>query len=122
MANVLIVDDDPAVGGSPKRILTFGGHESTLATSGQEALNHLRRGSFGLIVTDINMEGMDGIELILVVRELAPELPLIAMSGGGLIGRDFLLEDARALGVAATLAKPYSVEEVLRVVEHTLTK
>jgi CheY-like chemotaxis protein len=83
-------------------------------------MNELGEGKFDLIVTDINMPDMDGIELILAIQERAPELPIIAVSGGGVISAESLLEDAKGLGAVDIVPKPFKTRELLALIEKNL--
>jgi CheY-like chemotaxis protein len=120
MANVLVVDDDPSVRKVVERIIRSGGHEPLGASSGRDALALLESNSFDLIVTDINMPDMDGIELILAVRELGHATPTIAISGGGLVDADSLLQDAQILGAVEIVNKPFGVVEMRDVIARHL--
>ena len=76
--------------------------------------------SFDLIFTDINMPDMDGIELILAIRELGHEVPVIVISGGGLTDAQSLLDDARELGALDVVAKPFHVNQIRTLAEKHL--
>jgi len=64
------------------------------------------------VLLDMHMPDFDGIELLIALRREAPELPVIAMSGGGRSSAGTVLNSARALGSAHTLAKPFSADEL----------
>ena len=120
MANVLIVDDDPSVRTLIRKLVEREGHRGVVAETGRAALDVLPTGSFNLIVTDINMPDMDGIELILAVREMGLTVPVIAVSGGGLISAESLLEDAKALGAVEVLAKPFHLADAREIIARCL--
>jgi CheY-like chemotaxis protein len=120
VANVLVVDDDPSVRRVVERIVRSQGHEAFGASSGREALALLEFNSFDLIVTDINMPDMDGIELILAVRERGRTTPMIAISGGGLVDANSLLKDAQVLGAVEIVNKPFPVTEMRDVIARHL--
>jgi DNA-binding NtrC family response regulator len=120
VALILVVDDDDAVRHSLERILRVGGHEAMLAASGADALRVLDEHAVDVVLTDINMPEMDGIELLMLFQERAPDMPVIAISGGGLLDKGDLLEDAGALGAAATLSKPFEIDDVLAAVAEVL--
>ena len=73
-----------------------------------------------LVITDINMPDMDGIELIRALRGREPPLPVVVMSGGGTFDKRLLLDSARMLGAVVALEKPFSLDELKRVVEDSL--
>jgi DNA-binding response OmpR family regulator len=66
------------------------------------------------------MPDMDGIEVILAVRDAAAKVPIIAMSGGGLFDKTLLLDSAGALGAVVTLDKPFEPEQLNRAIEAAL--
>lgn len=120
MADILIIDDEPGVLGILRKILEGAGHSVTDAPDGEIALRHYEGKPADLVITDIFMPGMDGIELLVHIRKLFPEARVLAMSGGGLLSRDQALSDASLLGADEILQKPFSKEEVLEAVDRTL--
>ncbi len=120
MAKILVVDDDERIRALLLRMLERVGHEVALAADGDAAIAHYRQRGADLVLADILMPGKDGIEMILELRREAPELKIIAMSGGGRIGPGCYLGIAEKLGAARTLAKPFSRDEVIAAVEEVL--
>lgn len=120
MPRVLLVDDHDDVRRAMARALQRMGHEVTLAGDGHEALAAMEAGAHALLITDINMPGMDGIELIMEVNRRWPEVPIIAVSGGGLMPKELLLDNAALLGAVTTLPKPVAVEDLKAVVDRVL--
>ena len=78
---ILVVDDDPSVRKSLGMLLTWAGYEVVTADSGASAVAHLSGTVPDLIVTDLNMPNMSGIELIAHARSRYPAVPVVAMSG-----------------------------------------
>jgi YesN/AraC family two-component response regulator len=78
-----------------------------MAADGKGAMTVLAETSVDLVVTDINMPDMDGIEIIMALQEAASSVSVIAMSGGGLFDKEMLLDSAGALGAVVTLEKPF---------------
>jgi CheY-like chemotaxis protein len=87
---------------------------------GREALTALQEAETHLIITDINMPGTDGIELMTAVRKEHGAVPVIAVSGGGVMPGGLLLGSARQLGAFATLAKPFELAELATLVAAAL--
>lgn len=79
---VLIVDDDAAVRTMLTTLLQESGYEVILAANGLEALALLKSGLPAVLLSDLNMPEMSGFELLSIVRQQFPKLPLVAMSGG----------------------------------------
>ena len=111
---ILIVEDDPDINALLAKIMARAGHEPTRAYSGTEALLHLERGSFDLMLLDLMLPGASGGELIAHLRgERGLDLPVIVVSAkAGLADK----VDALALGADDYVAKPFLPQElVLRI-------
>ena len=120
MADILIIDDEPGVLGVLRKILEAAGHTVTDAPDGRVALAHYEGKPADLVITDIFMPGMDGIEFLVHIRKTFPEARVLAMSGGGLLSRDQALSDAALLGADQILQKPFTQNDVLEAVTRTL--
>lgn len=120
MAEILIIDDEPGVLKILRKILEGAGHSVTEAPDGAVALQHFEGTATDLVITDIFMPGMDGIEFLVNVRTNFPDARVLAMSGGGILSRDQALKDAVLLGADQILQKPFSKEEVLNAVDRML--
>jgi CheY-like chemotaxis protein len=121
MSDILIVDDDGDVRRTLRRILELDGHVVVSCADGHEALSALSARRPDLIITDMYMPEMDGIEFLTRLREQDAELPVLAVSGGAAASADFVLEDASQLGANAVLAKPYDIEDMRAMVRDLLT-
>jgi len=80
---ILVVDDDPASCELMEAVLSRLGHSATSATSGPQALELLEEGEFDVVLTDVAMAEMDGIELCRRVAEARPGLPVVVVTGQG---------------------------------------
>ena len=120
MPRILIVDDEAGLADALRRALERSGHEVRVAASGLEGARRYREQAADLAIVDIHMPEMDGLELLVQFRTIAPAMPVIVMSGGIQTGGLDLLGDARLLGAFATLAKPFSIDELLGVVSRAL--
>lgn len=110
---VLLIDDDAAMRSMLVRAVTRAGYVVHEAADGREGLKILANHPVALVVTDIIMPDMEGVELILRMRKTHPNLPVIAMSGGGRMSPNGYLDVARACGATRTLAKPFDIEQLL---------
>ena len=120
MPRILVVDDDTTLRGVLQRALERKGHEVRLATTGLEGARMWREGAADLVVLDVHMPEMDGIELLVQIRTLDPTVPILMISGGSQTQRYDLLRDARLLGATAELRKPFSLSEFYTAVEGLL--
>lgn len=109
LRKVLVVDDDPVVGTSYNRVLSNKGYAVITAHDAAEALEQLRREEVDLVVTDIKMPGMDGLQLAEAVKARRPWTPVVIVTGYGTQADE---ARARAAGVSAFLHKPLSPEMI----------
>lgn len=120
MASILVIDDDPAILRSLRKVLESAGHEVTEAPDGMKALRWFAGRPTDLVLTDIYMPEMDGLELTMRLREAFPEVRVLAMSGGGFIDKGQILKAAEILGARQILEKPFTPDQVLEAVERAL--
>ena len=108
MAHILVIDDDEFFREVLAQMLKKEGHKVAVSHDGVHALDLLKRIQPDLIITDILMPNMDGVEFIMELSRQSDNTPLIAMSGGRRsITSEFNLESARLLGAKVTLTKPF---------------
>lgn len=112
MRRVLLIDDDLGVRKVLRRILHQAGHEVVEGENGVQGIAQLRSSNFDVVLTDIVMPVMGGIEFIRFVRGLCPSLKIVAMSGGGRRDNMDYLEVARQQGATALLHKPFTPADV----------
>ena len=107
----LVVDDEEEVGEVVADILTTAGHTAVTARSGQEGVDRLGAERFDVVFTDLAMPGMTGWQVARAVKDRAPEVPVVMMSGFGV---EVAPEDLPTHGVDLVLAKPLQIQDVLR--------
>jgi CheY-like chemotaxis protein len=117
MARILIADDDPEIRASLDKLLRMVGHEVQLAKDGHEAVRILETETFDLMITDIVMPRQDGLECLMHTRKKYPDLPLVAISGGGKDRTENYLKMAKAFGAAEIFMKPFSPKALLAKVD-----
>ena len=121
MARILLIDDEDGLRKMLRRALEEKGHSVTEAREGREALRLHRLNPADLVITDIQMPGQDGLEVLMELRRESPGVKVIAMSGGGrALTPAVTLEMAIPLGATTTLAKPFRLEALFEAVERTL--
>ncbi len=112
MAVVLVADDDAKLRRAISKTLRALGHSVLEANDGREALRLSLSHKPALVITDVFMPIMDGIETIREIRRAAPGIKIIAMSGGGLGQDQQYLEAAGKLGADLTLGKPFDISKL----------
>ncbi len=123
MARVLVVDDDELVRRTIKLTLQRAGHEVIEAADGGKALSLLENAGdapIDLAVSDLIMPEIDGIGLILAMRKKFPTIRVIAISGGARINAEDYLRMTKSLGAFATLPKPFTPEQLIKLVAEAL--
>jgi CheY-like chemotaxis protein len=118
MVDILIIDDEPQMRRLVTRILKGAGHAVHEAKDGQAGIKLFREVRPLLVITDIVMPDMEGIELIRTLRQEAPNLLILAISGGSNLA--LYLRSATALGATAALPKPFAADELLTAVSDLL--
>lgn len=113
---ILVVDDEPELLKSLAELLRMQGFEVETASDGERALRLHRIRHFDVVLTDIFMDGKEGIETIAMLKKKWPHVRVIAMSGGGDVATGSYLAAARQVGADATLVKPFSIEDLKGVV------
>jgi len=116
---VLVVDDDPVVGQSFKRVLSGKGYAVITAADGYEALAKLQSENYDLVFTDLRMPGMTGLEVAQRIKANQPWTPVVIVTGYGSRTSE---ERARAAGVTDFLHKPLSPENIEDSAERALRK
>jgi len=117
---ILVIDDEPTALDLLRRILEMNGYEVAVAKNGQEGVEAFQQQSCDLVITDMVMPVKDGLQTILDLRMEAPELPVIAISGGGTISKERYLAVAGYLDRVITIAKPFAIEQIIEAVEKLL--
>jgi CheY-like chemotaxis protein len=113
---ILVVDDNDQIRELLKLLLEQVGHEVLEAANGKLAMNLLKKEQVDLIITDIIMPEMEGIDLIRAIRAIHPGAKIIAISGGGRIDPRLCLNMANKLGADRILQKPFSKSSILTMV------
>lgn len=120
MAIIVIVDDDPTIQLIAGELLKADGHAIVHAGDGIEAMKVLATVPADLVVLDMLMPNMDGLETIIEMRRSHPGVKILAISSGGPMGPHDLLRTARLFGADETLAKPLTFSTFGATVERLL--
>lgn len=120
MARVLVIEDDSDFRDTLAAMLRSADHEVQCVRNGREALELLASATYDLLVTDVLMPEVDGIELLTTMRKMRSRLPVIAISGGGSMPASLALSLSTSLGASAVLFKPFYTQELLETVDRAL--
>ncbi|MBV9191482.1 MAG: response regulator [Betaproteobacteria bacterium] len=114
---ILVVDDDRALLKSLGELLRLEGFDVETAADGRHALQLHDEHRFDVVLTDLFMDGVEGIETIAGFKKKSPGVRVIAMSGGGDVATGSYLGAARQVGADATLVKPFGIEQLKQAIE-----
>jgi CheY-like chemotaxis protein len=130
MQQILVIDDECDVRDSVKCVLDLAGYTVATAESATEALDQLARVPTDLVITDIIMPKIDGVQAIQMIRRSFPLIRIVAISGGGNFGAaayqpaaiktNAYLASALEAGAHLVLLKPFEADELLEAVERVL--
>ncbi len=121
MQRILVVDDEPGITKVLRELLTHLKYTVVTACNGRDALEKLALGPVDLMITDILMPEMDGLQLIAEVRKSNPTLKIVAISGGGKEGGPGgYLREAQELGAVRSIAKPFMLSELSALIKELL--
>ena len=110
---ILVIEDDDVVRSTLIDMLKYKQHTAEGMASAEEALRALP-GDYNLVISDILLEGMDGVTLLAKVNQLTPKIPVVMITG---YGESELEEKCRKNGAAGFLKKPFTVQSLLDLVE-----
>jgi DNA-binding NtrC family response regulator len=119
MSKILIIDDEKSIRNTLKDILSYEDYEISLAENGLEGLELAKTGEFDVILCDIKMPQMDGIEVLEKTQELALDTPVIMISGHGNIDTAV---DAIKKGAFDFIEKPLDLNRILITIRNAMDK
>lgn len=120
MSTILLVEDEHLFADMICKALVAFGHDVVRARNGKEALRLYNAQTVSLVLADLIMPDMEGVELIVALRKAHPAVKVIAMSGGGRIQPTIYLAIAQQVGAVKTLAKPFPLEKLRAAVQECL--
>ncbi|UCH91114.1 MAG: response regulator [Nitrospirota bacterium] len=116
---ILVVDDEADMCKSLQERLMGEGYKVLTASDGRRGLRVYNEHLVDLVITDVLMPELDGLEVVRTLRGIGAAVPIIAMSGGGNRDLDFLVEAAE-FGATRTISKPFRLEELIVLVHDLL--
>jgi DNA-binding NtrC family response regulator len=113
---ILIVDDEAMIRNLLEKILSKEGYKILMAKDGQEALDILSNSKVEIVISDMKMPRMNGLELLKHIKKDRPEIGVVIMTG---YGDTYTVKDALLLGADEYITKPFKSYEMLMIVERT---
>lgn len=106
---IMVVDDEPIIGELLTKFLTKKNYEVASFTNGKDALEYLKTNEVNLMLTDMDMPEMSGIELIKATKELKPKLPILVVSGSCDLKT---MNEIIKTGISDYIAKPFQLDSL----------
>lgn len=116
-AHILVVEDRESLRRMLERALAQEGYKVSTSANGEQAASRLAKESFDLVLTDLKLPGMSGIDVLRASREAQPRLPVVVLTAFGTVGTAV---EAMKLGAADFLEKPVEIEDLFQLVESLL--
>ncbi|MFZ5452886.1 MAG: sigma-54-dependent transcriptional regulator [Thermodesulfobacteriota bacterium] len=117
MGHILVVDDDPQLRQSFEKLLTAEGHRVRTAATGEAALEMVRAAAPDLVIMDVRLPGMSGLETFRAMHETEPKLPVIIMTAYGTTETAI---EATKLGAFEYVLKPFEIPDILALIAQAL--
>ncbi|MGB8658730.1 MAG: response regulator [Candidatus Zixiibacteriota bacterium] len=111
--DILVADDDPIIRKLLFEVLTNDGHRVTVAENGWEALREAQTRSFELLLLDVHMPAMNGLEALINIRKLYPGMPVAMMDSYP----DRLAAQAQSRGAITCMHKPFDLKELRKIID-----
>lgn len=112
--NILIVDDEKLLCWALQMALSDAGHKVRIATDAEEAWDLVQKGGYEVVISDLRLKGMSGLELLAKVKVLDPEIAMVLMTASNTRASARLALEGGALGV---VEKPFDIAEILSLLE-----
>lgn len=122
MKRILVIDDDKFVRTSIRAVLESAGHEIAEAGDADTGINMQRSNPFDVVIVDLVMPHKEGFETIRELKTDYPDLPVIAISGGGAIIKKNFVRAAEVFGATATLEKPFGGDDLIDALNRVLSE
>jgi two-component system capsular synthesis sensor histidine kinase RcsC len=117
MDRILIVDDAKATRDALSNIFSVMGFKVDVASNGNEGLNLFSKNSFDLVITDLQMPGMDGWNLAFRIKDKSPNTPVVLITGSE---KEAVMEKLKGGCVDSVLFKPFRLEDIQEMVQKML--
>ena len=115
--HILVMEDDATISAALDMILTEAGYDVDLAETGEAALELFEQKRFDLIIADLKLPGINGMEVIKQIKEKTPEMEVIVITG---VGTQPIAEEAMTLGAHDFLPKPFTDDQIKTAINEAL--
>lgn len=122
MIKILVIDDELQVREILQQMLEKKNYSVLLAEDGEEALEICKDHDLDLMIVDIVLPNKSGLDIIKEVKRVYPDMKIIAISGGHMIGPKRYLDNAKTFGADRFFEKPFSSGEILGAIEELVTQ
>jgi two-component system response regulator (stage 0 sporulation protein F) len=110
---ILVADDDPVIRKLLYQVLSEDGHKVSLATNGAQVIEEVQKEDFELLLSDVHMPVMNGLETLRIMRSTFPQLPVVMMDSYP----DQLVKQAENEGALTCIHKPFDLRELREIIE-----
>ena len=117
MDRILIVDDAKAIRDALSNIFSVMGFKVDVASNGNEGLNLFSKNSFDLVITDLQMPGMDGWNVAFRIKDKSPNTPVVLITGSE---KEAVMEKLKGSCVDSVLFKPFRLEDIQEIIQKML--
>lgn len=115
--HVLVIDDEADIRESLEEILSLEGYEVTTAESGAAAIERAKTAHFDLVITDLKMPGMDGIEVLVRLKQLHPDMQVLVATG---YASNETASTCLREGAYDYIRKPFDLDDLLRLIRKAI--
>ena len=115
----MVIDDEASMGSIIKQMLEKEGYAVTTFTSGPAAIKDFEQGAYDLVISDVAMPSMTGVEILSKIKELKPTTPVIFVTAQNM---DEILNEAIRLGLDGYIEKPFNIDNVYEVIREKLAQ
>ena len=120
-ATILLVDDEELLRAGVQEMLEMSGYSVITATNGHEAMACLKQNAIDLVITDLVMPKMDGVDFVEQLRQIWPDVPVIVVSGSTRnIMQRYGIESIQVPGADASLSKPFKGVDLMSQIKELL--
>ena len=119
ITRIMVVDDEPLVCKSLKRLLGKAGYDVEAFTDSRIAVEELNNKHFDIIITDLMMDNIDGLQLLAIVREKYPDIKVVIITG---YIEKLTAEEASEKGAFAFVSKPFRIDDLKQIIKKAETE